>query len=95
MHASKKEAFGLTLIEAMACEKVVISLDGIGNSELIKDGVNGFLINEENIEKFAEKILSCYDNQDLYEKISKEGLKTSYFFNIEKYVQNLVKIYRD
>ncbi len=95
VHASKKEAFGLTLIEAMACGKVVISLDGKGNSELIKDGVNGFLINEENIEKFAEKILSCYDNQDLYEKISKEGLKTSYFFNIEKYVQNLVKIYRD
>jgi len=40
---SDEEGFGLALAEAMACELVCVATKTIGPSEIIEDGVNGFL----------------------------------------------------
>ena len=40
---SDEEAFGLALAEAMACELVCVATKTVGPSEIIEDGVNGFL----------------------------------------------------
>ena len=40
---SDEEGFGLSLAEAMACELVCVATKTVGPSEIIEDGVNGFL----------------------------------------------------
>jgi glycosyltransferase involved in cell wall biosynthesis len=40
---SDEEGFGLALAEAMACELVCVATKTVGPSEIIEDGVNGFL----------------------------------------------------
>jgi L-malate glycosyltransferase len=40
---SDEEAFGIALVEAMSCELVCVATKTVGPSEIIEDGVNGFL----------------------------------------------------
>jgi glycosyltransferase involved in cell wall biosynthesis len=40
---SDEEAFGIALVEAMACELVCVATKTVGPSEIIEDGLNGFL----------------------------------------------------
>ncbi len=55
--AAKKEDFGLTPVEAMACGCPVIAWDdGSGPSETVKAGVNGFLAKPYSLKDFEDKI---------------------------------------
>ncbi|WP_024792015.1 glycosyltransferase family 4 protein [Lebetimonas sp. JS170] len=54
-----KEAFGITLIEAMACGVPVIASNNGGMKEIVKNGENGFLFDIDNKEELKEKILKA------------------------------------
>lgn len=41
---SDEEGFGIALVQAMACELVCVATKTVGRSEIIEDGLNGFLI---------------------------------------------------
>ncbi len=53
---SWEEALGLTTIEALAAGTPVIAFDRGANSEIIQDGVNGYLVSPGNIAGAAEAI---------------------------------------
>jgi glycosyltransferase involved in cell wall biosynthesis len=72
------EPFGLVLPEAMSCGLPVVAFDcPYGPRDIIHDGVDGFLINNRNIDLFAEKVCLLMDNYDLRIKMGKEGIKSS------------------
>ena len=50
------EGFGLNVLEAVVCERLVLSSDLQGLKDAIKDGVNGFLVEPENALAWQEKI---------------------------------------
>lgn len=50
------EGFGINVIEAGACERIVIASNLQGLADAIKDGQNGFLVEPENIEAWTAKI---------------------------------------
>jgi len=47
-HASRLESFGLTLVESMAMANIPIAFNAGVSGELIKDGKNGFIVNNVN-----------------------------------------------
>lgn len=53
---SVSEGFGLEIVEAMSYGRPVIASEGAGASELITDGVNGFVVPIRNPQAIAEKI---------------------------------------
>jgi glycosyltransferase involved in cell wall biosynthesis len=93
LHTAKYEPFGLVLLEAMAVELPVISLDGLGNRDIVKNNYNGFLIQEEDPKKFSELIIKTFQNKEIYEMFSKNSKEFSKKFDIKTYVKNLIKIY--
>lgn len=57
VHSSKKEGFGMVLVEAMICETLVIATDcPVGPREILENGKNGILVEPENIKQLADKI---------------------------------------
>ena len=48
--------FGLVLLEAMAAGLPVVSLDGKGNSDFIKNGINGYILEKKILIYLAKKL---------------------------------------
>ena len=76
-HLSSKEAFGLVLLEALACGVPSVATNVGGIPEVIEDGVNGFIVPFGNIEAAVEKALLLLEDEELYAKFRENGFKTA------------------
>ncbi len=94
LHSSIYEGFGLTILEAMACGLPVICTDGMGNRDLILEGENGFLITELNPIIMADKIELLYNDHPLRMLMGEKALKFSKNFDLEIYIDQLLRIYQ-
>lgn len=76
---SRSEGFGMVLIEAMACGVPCVSFDcPSGPADIIKDGENGLLVEKENVEQLAEKLIVLMNDDNLRKKMganAKENVK--------------------
>ena len=86
------EGFSMVIVEAMANGCPVISYDcPNGPSDLIENGVNGLLVENQNEEKLYEAICSVIEKPVLREIYSKEGLKS-----VNKYsLENVYKLWEN
>lgn len=70
---SYREGFPLVIMEAMELGIPVLSTDVGSIAEHVKDGYNGYIINEESgclMENFASKVLVLQANKTLYKQLS-------------------------
>jgi glycosyltransferase involved in cell wall biosynthesis len=72
---SIREGFGLVIVEANACGLPVISIshDMSAARELVKDGVNGFLVNDISSREIAEAIIKLVTDEALRERLAENG----------------------
>jgi glycosyltransferase involved in cell wall biosynthesis len=69
------EPFGLVLPEAMSCGLPVVAFDcPYGPSEIIIDGVNGFLIRNRDVQEFAQKVCLLIENQEMRLQLGRAGI---------------------
>lgn len=95
VHPALYEPFGLVILEAMASGLPVVSLDGFGNRELMKEGENGFMLpNNASAEDFAEKIIYFINNPSERERMGKYALEFSKQYDIDHYTDRLLEIYQ-
>lgn len=95
VHTSYSEAFGLTIIEAMACGLPVVCTDGKGNRDLIVEGENGFMIWERDVQQLADKIQYLLENEEKRLEMGKKAHAFAQQFGMEEYVRKLVGIYSE
>jgi glycosyltransferase involved in cell wall biosynthesis len=69
------EAFGLVLVEAMACGKPVIASDLPGVRTVVDDGVNGFLVRPRDCEDLATKMRLLLENNEIRVTFGRAGRK--------------------
>ena len=71
----EKEGLGLVFLEAMASGTPVIGSNSGGIPEIIKDGHNGFLVEERNTEELAGKINQILTSEELRRTFVENGMK--------------------
>lgn len=92
---SYKEGFGMVYIEAMAQGLPVIGIKGEGISDVIENGVNGFLVEGKNKEELVGVLEKLISDKDMRIAVGKNALKTvKENFTWKKNAQNVVKIYK-
>lgn len=79
---SRYEAFRLLIIEAMSIGTPVIASNVGGIPELIRDGIDGYLISPDDPELLAEKVILLFNNSKLARKIG-ESAYTRFLKKIE------------
>jgi len=90
------EATSLSLLEGMSLGKPAVVTDFGGNTGVIKDGENGFVVPVKNAEKMAEKIEALVMDKALYDKISENSKKIfNEKFTAEKMAEEIEKIYME
>ena len=93
IHPAIYEPFGLVLLEAMAAGLPVISLDGGGNRDIVVDGKNGFLIQENDAGLFVEKINYLLTHSNQYESMSVFSQHFAKQYDISIYIDQLMEFY--
>lgn len=89
-----QEAFGQTIVEAMACRKPVIGTRVGGIPELIKDGSSGYLVNARDIKAIAEKILLLLKNPELREHMGESAYSDAKArFDLKQNVSRVIELY--
>jgi glycosyltransferase involved in cell wall biosynthesis len=92
---SPYETFGMTVAEAMASGVPIVTVDSGAVSEYILDGVNGYLVQPNDVEGLAnclEKVLST-DNTELIQRALQDANRYSFEHgcqNLNDYYQRLL-----
>jgi len=91
---SEFEAFGIVLIEAMACARPVISTRVAGPKEITTDGETGFLIEPGHHLQLAEKIRFLLQNKGVAKEMGQKArARVSALFTWDKVSREIERVY--
>ena len=89
-----QEALGTSFIEAMAMGKPVIGADVGGVGEVIKNGVNGYLVEPDNPHALAEAIIKILKDKETARLMGMEGRKiVEKDYTVEKMCERMYALY--
>ena len=91
--ASDNEPFGRTIIEAMLQRTVVLVAKGGGHSEIVKDGVNGYLFDVDTTNGFAKKALHVLQSPQT-KVLNTAEIFAKNNFSVENHANLITKIYK-
>jgi glycosyltransferase involved in cell wall biosynthesis len=92
--ASRWEAFGIVLIEAMAMEKAIVTTNAEAIPEIVENEKMGFVCDIDNSNEIAEKILLLLNNEEMRIQFGKRGKeRVKERFNIKKIVKEIEELY--
>ena len=90
---SEKESFGLSALEAMACEVPVISTNAGGIPEVNVHGLTGFVSEIGDVEDMSRNAVKILENEKVHLEFKKRAYEQAIQFDIEKILPEYEKLY--
>ena len=89
-----QEALGTSFLEAMAMKKPVIGTDVGGVGEIIKDGINGYLVEPNNLSALADAVIKILEDKQRAMAMGIEGRKiVEQNYTVEKMCERMYALY--
>jgi glycosyltransferase involved in cell wall biosynthesis len=93
--SSVGEPFGLTMLEAMATAKPMIVTDSGGMPEIIRDGINGFVIPIKDFEVLASRIIQLFNDENFALRLGATGRQMAEaYYTKEAVAKNTLGVYQ-
>jgi len=90
---SLSEGFGYVLVEAMACRKPVVAFNTSSMPEIIANNKTGFLVDNMDIDAFAQKVEYLIGNPILRESLGQSGRRrVEEIFDVTRTEDNLEQL---
>ena len=89
---SYREGLPLNIVEAMLCKKAAVASFNRGNAELVEDGVTGYLMEPENAEKYAERIMRLVRIDSSRREMGEAGSRRAQDYVVDSVKQDLMRI---
>ncbi len=86
------ETFGMTILEGMYYGLPCIAPPVGGPTEIVNDAINGFLIDQRNLDDIADSIVKLSNNKNLYHSFSKKALQRALDFNFDSKIKEINNI---
>jgi len=95
VHPSLRDGMPNAVLEAMACEKAVIATPVGGTKDILEDGKNGVLVNVNDANMLAEKILELLEDSEKRSVLGKNARELiASRFTPEKELEANLEVYR-
>lgn len=89
------EGFPMVFYEAQACGAPIISTYGFGSEYVVKNGYNGFLVPENDVEATADAIKKIMENKELHDKMIKNSFYEASQHTWDHAALEVMKMYKD
>ena len=94
--SSRFEGFGMIIIEAMACGLAVVSFDcPWGPQSIINDGQDGVLVENGNIEKLADALVSLIQDEKKRNNIAINAVQSVKRFQMDRIANQWKQLFED
>jgi len=90
---SRREPFGIVLLEAMAAGKPIVATRAGGVPEVVKEGENAILVEPESSDALAQGIMKLLQDSDLRKRFGEKGKEIVKNFTWDKVIERYIKIY--
>ncbi len=88
--SSFAEGVPVVLMEAMMAQRPVVATQIAGISELVEDGVSGFLVPPSDVERLSDRIHQLLSDEDLRQRFGQQGQRrVSEAFNVHNEAKKL------
>ena len=94
--SSRFEGFGMIIIEAMACGLAVVSFDcPWGPQSIIKNGEDGFLVENGNIEKMADALVRLIEDDNKRNTFAKNAIQNVKRFQMDRIAEQWRELFEN
>lgn len=93
--STASEPFGLTMLEALSSARPMIVTETGGMPEIIKDGINGFVVPVKDYESLASRVIQVLSDKQLRERLGYTGREmVEQHYTKEIIAENTLRVYR-
>lgn len=89
------EGFPLVYMEAQACGAPIVTTRGYGSNYAVKDGYNGYLVDQEDVPGTAEAIRKIIKDPVIHEQMEKNSIQRAKDHSWPRLMPAVFKLYED